>query len=90
MIKSYQLMASKKVTISMPAELLDLVDRAGRLEHRTRSEVLQEAVRTHFRARLYVPSSEERRMLDEALRDQAGNPSDERSWDEVRAEIFRS
>lgn len=81
-------MASRKVTISMPARLLDLVDKAGRVEHRSRSEVIQEAVRTHFATRIYVPTAEERRMLNEAIRDRRRDPNDERPWSQVKAEIF--
>lgn len=38
-----------KVMISLPDEFLKAVDAASRAEHRTRSELIREAVRAYFR-----------------------------------------
>jgi metal-responsive CopG/Arc/MetJ family transcriptional regulator len=81
-------MAVKKVAVTLPEELFDMVERARKIEHRTRSEVIQEALRTHFGEPVYVPTDEERRMLDRALADLHEDPESGRSWDEVRAEIW--
>ena len=60
-------MAVRKVAITLPEELYELVERARKVEHRTRSELIQEALRTHFGEPVYTPTEAERRMLDEAL-----------------------
>jgi len=41
-------MAVKKVAITLPEELFDMVERARAIEHRSRSELIQEAIRSHF------------------------------------------
>jgi metal-responsive CopG/Arc/MetJ family transcriptional regulator len=80
-------MAVKKVAVTLPEELFRMVERARRIEHRTRSEVIQEALRTHFGEPVYVPTEAERRMLDEALADLHDDPESGRSWEDVRREI---
>jgi metal-responsive CopG/Arc/MetJ family transcriptional regulator len=79
-------MAVKKVAVTLPEELFDMVERARKIEHRTRSEVIQEALRTHFGEPVYVPTEQERQMLDRALADLHEDPESGRSWDEVRRE----
>jgi len=79
-------MAVKKVAVTLPEELFDMVERARKIEHRSRSEVIQEALRTHFGAPVYVPTDEERRMLDRALADLREHPESGRSWEDVRGE----
>ncbi|QOK22067.1 ribbon-helix-helix protein, CopG family [Janibacter indicus] len=37
----------RKVAVTLPDELYDLIERARAVEHRSRSEVVQEALRTH-------------------------------------------
>jgi metal-responsive CopG/Arc/MetJ family transcriptional regulator len=81
-------MAVKKVAITLPEELLDMVERARRIEHRSRSEVIQEALRTHFGEPVYVPTEAERRMLDEALSDLRRDPDAGRSWDATRDDVW--
>jgi metal-responsive CopG/Arc/MetJ family transcriptional regulator len=81
-------MAVKKVAVTLPEELFDMVERARKIEHRTRSEVIQEALRTHFGEPVYVPTDEERRMLDRAITDLHEDPESGRSWEEVRREIW--
>jgi metal-responsive CopG/Arc/MetJ family transcriptional regulator len=81
-------MAVKKVAVTLPEELFDMVERARKIEHRTRSEVIQEALRTHFGKPVYVPTDEERRMLDQALVDLHQDLESGRSWDDVRNEIW--
>ena len=81
-------MAVKKVAITLPEDLFDMVERARKIEHRTRSEVIQEALRTHFGEPVYVPTDEERRMLDRAITDLHEDPESGRSWEEVRREIW--
>lgn len=80
-------MAVRKVAITLPEELYQLVERARAVEHRTRSEVVQEALRTHFGEAVYVPTDEERRMLLEALQEAELHPESLRTWDEVREEL---
>ncbi|GGB24046.1 hypothetical protein GCM10011492_12450 [Flexivirga endophytica] len=77
-----------KVAITLPEELYDLVERARGIEHRSRSEVIQEALRTHFGESVYVPSDAERRALAEALDEFDQNPGAQREWDDVRHELW--
>jgi Arc/MetJ-type ribon-helix-helix transcriptional regulator len=92
MMKSYQAeglrVAAKKVAVTLPEELFEMVERARKIEHRSRSELIQEALRTHFGVPAYVPSDEERRMLDEALADLGRKPDSGRPWEEVRREVW--
>lgn len=80
-------MAVRKVAVTLPEELFEIVERARAVEHRTRSEVIQEALRTHFGEAVYVPSDEERRLLVAALDGAAQFPARIRDWDEVRAAV---
>jgi metal-responsive CopG/Arc/MetJ family transcriptional regulator len=80
-------MAVRKVTVTLPEELFEIVERARAVEHRTRSEVVQEALRSHFGEAVYVPSDEERRLLVAALDEVENAPEEIRDWDQVRAEL---
>lgn len=80
-------MAVHKVAITLPEELFEIVERARTVEHRTRSEVIQEALRTHFGEAVYVPTDEERRRLVAALDEATHNPERSREWEQVRAEL---
>jgi metal-responsive CopG/Arc/MetJ family transcriptional regulator len=81
-------MAVRKIAVTLPEELYQMVERARKIEHRTRSELVQEALRTHFGEPIYRPTDDERRMLDEALLDLERDPGAGRSWDEVREELW--
>ena len=81
-------MAVRKVAVTLPEELYDLVERARAIEHRSRSEVIQEALRTHFGEAVYVPTDEERRQLAEALDQVEHSPESLRDWDDVRRELW--
>ena len=80
-------MAAHKVAITLPEELFEIVERARAVEHRTRSEVVQEALRTHFGEAQYVPSDEERRSLVAALDEVDQVPERVRDWNQVRTEL---
>jgi metal-responsive CopG/Arc/MetJ family transcriptional regulator len=91
MIFSYQEVFDvtvRKVAITLPEELYELVERARKIEHRTRSEMIQEALRTHFGEPVYTPTEAERRMLDEALDELHRDPESSRPWRAVRQEIW--
>lgn len=81
-------MAVKKVAVTLPEELFAMVERARAIEHRTRSDVIQEAIRSHFGEPVYVPTDEERRMVDRALSDLEDEPESGRSWEDVRDELW--
>lgn len=81
-------MSVKKVAVTLPEELFDMVERLRDIEHRSRSEVFQDALRRYFGEPVYEPTEDERRLLDEALADLETHPDAVRSWDEVRAEIW--
>ncbi|MDX2377883.1 ribbon-helix-helix protein, CopG family [Microbacterium sp. LRZ72] len=78
-------MAVRKVAITLPEELFEIVERARAVEHRTRSEMIQEALRTHFGEAVYVPTDEERRQLVAALDEQTQGTT--RDWGQVRAQL---
>jgi hypothetical protein len=83
-------MAVRKVAVTLPEELYQMVERARRIEHRTRSEMIQEALRTHFGEPVYRPTAAEREMLDEALADLDRDPDAGRTWESVREEVWPS
>jgi Arc/MetJ-type ribon-helix-helix transcriptional regulator len=78
----------KKVAVTLPEELFDMVERLRDIEHRSRSDVFQDALRRYFGEPVYEPTEDERRLLDEAFTDLETHPDAVRSWDEVRAEIW--
>jgi len=80
-------MAVRKVAVTLPEELYELVERARAVEHRSRSEVIQEALRTHFGESVYVPTEEERRALTEGLDRIAEDPESWIDWDDLRREL---
>lgn len=81
-------MAVRKVAVTLPEELFEMVERLRDIEHRSRSEVFQDALRRYFGEPVYEPTDEERRLLDEALAALEREPDAGRSWDEVRADIW--
>ncbi|MGE5830521.1 MAG: ribbon-helix-helix protein, CopG family [Micromonosporaceae bacterium] len=78
------------MAVTLPEELYELVERVRKIEHRTRSEVIQEALRTHFGEPVYTPTEAERQMLDEALDDLPHDLESGRPWREVRQETWPS
>jgi Arc/MetJ-type ribon-helix-helix transcriptional regulator len=92
MLESYPvgggLVAVRKVAVTLPEELFDMVERLRGIEHRSRSEVFQEALRSYFGVPVYEPSDEERRLLDEALADLDRDPGGGLPWAAVRAELL--
>lgn len=81
-------MAVRKVAVTLPEELYELVERARKIEHRSRSEMIQEAIRTHFGEATYYPSEEERLLLQQALDEDSAAPDSARPWSEVRTELW--
>ena len=81
-------MAVRKVAVTLPEELYELVERARKVEHRSRSEMIQEAIRTHFGEATYVPTDEERRLLLDALDADDREPRAARPWSDVRKELW--
>lgn len=81
-------MAVRKVAVSLPEELFDMIERAREVEHRSRSEMIAEAIRTHFGEATYRPSEEERRVLQAALDEDIACPGEARDWSEVRGELW--
>jgi len=77
----------KKVAVTLPEELYELVERARKIEHRTRSELFQEALRTHSGEPVYTPTEAERRVLNEALDDLRRDPGSGLPWEVIRREV---
>lgn len=80
-------MTVEKIAVTLPRELYDMVERLRTIEHRSWSEVVQEALRTYLGEPRYVPSDEERRLLDGALAHLDRAPDAGRPWTEVRANV---
>lgn len=80
-------MAVRKVAITLPEELFDLVERARAVEHRSRSEVIQEALRTHFGEAIYRPTEAERAELVRALDEAELDPTSLQDWADVREHL---
>lgn len=78
-------MAVRKVAVTLPEELYDLVERARSVEHRSRSEVIQEALRTHFGEATYRPSDEEREAIVAAMDAAQAEPESLQDWRDVHA-----
>jgi CopG family transcriptional regulator/antitoxin EndoAI len=61
------------LTASLPPEMMREVERLKKVEHRTRSELVREALRTYFKIRAQFPEEEptpaDLRALKEARRD---------------------
>jgi predicted transcriptional regulator len=74
------------MTISLPPEMIQKVEEVRKAEHRTRSELVREALRTYFvMARPYAPSAAERREI--ARGRAAMKRGDYYSLDEFRAAV---
>lgn len=56
------------MTISLPREMIQEVERVRKTEHRTRSELIREALRAYFNARQtfpsYTPTAAELRAIE--------------------------
>lgn len=81
-------MAVRKVAVTLPEELFDMVERLRAIEHRSRSDVFQEALRRYFGEPVYEPTEDERRRLDDALATLEREPDARQSWHEVRSELW--
>ena len=77
-------MAVRKIAVTLPEELFDMVERLREIEHRSRSEVFQEALRRYFGEPVYEPTDEERRLLDEALAETERQPDAGLPWAALR------
>ena len=77
-------MAVRKIAVTLPEELFDMVERLREIEHRSRSEVFQEALRRYFGEPVYEPTDEERRLLDEALAEAEREPDAGVPWSKLR------
>ena len=53
-------MSRRNLSISLPAEMVTLVDRAAKLEHRTRSELVREALRAYLGRKISVVAASPR------------------------------
>ncbi|MBI4608356.1 MAG: ribbon-helix-helix protein, CopG family [Candidatus Rokubacteria bacterium] len=55
------------VTVSIPPEMIDAVEKVRKAEHHTRSELVREALRTYFMlaGRAYTPTRAEQRAIEQ-------------------------
>lgn len=77
-------MTVRKVAVTLPEELYRLVEQAREVEHRSRSDIIQEALRTHFGEPTYRPTDDERAALVAALDAAQANPESLQAWSDVR------
>lgn len=80
-------MASKKIAVTLPEPLYAAVENARKLEHRSRSDLIQEAIRVYFQIPKYTPSRRELAAIDEALAERENSPEDWVAWEDLRADI---
>ena len=80
-------MAVEKVAVTLPKELYEMVERAREIEHRSRSEVIQEALRTYFGEPVYRATDEERAALVAALDSAQADPASLQDWSAVRESL---
>lgn len=80
-------MAVEKVAVTLPQELYEMVERAREVEHRSRSEVIQQALRTYFGEPVYRATDEERAALVAALDTAQTAPESLHSWADVRESL---
>ncbi len=81
-------MVARKIAVTLPEELFDMVERLREIEHRSRSEVFQEALRRYFGEPVYEPTEEERRLLDEALVEAEQHPDGGQPWTTVSGRLL--
>jgi Arc/MetJ-type ribon-helix-helix transcriptional regulator len=81
--------AVRKIAVTLPEELFDMVERLRSIEHRSRSEVMQDAVGSYLGAPVYEPTEEEKALLDQSLLDLEAEPDAGVPWDEVRDRLLR-
>jgi Arc/MetJ-type ribon-helix-helix transcriptional regulator len=82
------LVAVRKVAVTLPGELFDMVERLREIEHRSRSEVVQEALRHYFGQPVYEPTEQERGGLDGALMVVEQHPEGGQPWAALRDELM--
>ena len=57
---------TQTMTVSLPPEMIREVERVRRAEHRTRSELVREALRAYFTlSTTYAPTAAERRAIEQ-------------------------
>ena len=82
-------MAHKKFSVSLPLELYEQAEAVRKAEHRTRSELVREALRSYIdrfrRIALVEPTSQEARMLEAGW--SADKGGDDITLEELRREM---
>jgi Arc/MetJ-type ribon-helix-helix transcriptional regulator len=83
-------MSARSMTVTLPEELLTLVEDVCRKEHRTRSELVREALRRYIRAAEQEPPLHgwQREILAERLAAAKARPGEGSTWAEVEAELW--
>jgi predicted transcriptional regulator len=79
-------MPRQTINISLPADMARRVDQASKREHRTRSELVREALRIYL-ARPYTPTASELRAIEKG-RDEIRR-GDYLTLDQLHAELDR-
>lgn len=67
-------MVVRKVAVTLPEELCALVERARAVEHRSQSDIIQEALRTHFGEPAYRPDRRRTRSFPRGAGCRSGGP----------------
>lgn len=76
------------MTVSLPPEMIEQVEEVRKTEHRTRSELVREALRTYFAtARTYTPTAAEVRAIERGRA--AFRHGDYISLEQLHAELDR-
>ncbi len=73
------------MTVSLPPTMIREVERVRKAEHRTRSELVREALRVYFASRTYTPTARELRAIERGRT--AIRRGDYYTLDELRAAL---
>lgn len=84
-------MSTRNFSITLPEALFEQVEAVRQREHRTRSELIREALRGYLRRAEEPPLPEwQRAILAERLAQAQAHPGEGRPWEEIEAELWPS
>lgn len=84
-------MSTRNFSMTLPEELFEQVEELRQREHRTRSELIREALRRYIRTAEDPPLHDwQRQILAQRLAAAKARPGEGRTWEEVESELWPS
>ena len=84
-------MPTKNFSITLPEELFEQVEELCHREHRSRSELIREALRGYIREAEDPPLHDwQREILAQRLAASKARPDEVQTWEEVESELWPS